>query len=76
MHGNDDAVLYAPTDCRIESATMFTTTSLDTIQKVGASGAFTIAPASPEVPAEEIIPENFDSAKTIWAMVERLMDED
>ena len=33
MHGNDDAVLYAPTDCRTESATMFTTTSLDTIHE-------------------------------------------
>ena len=56
MHGNDDAVLYAPTDCRIESATMFTTTSLDTIQKVAASGAYTIAPVSREILADDITP--------------------
>lgn len=56
MHGNDDAVLYAPTDCRTESATMFTTTSLDTIQKVAASGAYTIAPVSREILADDITP--------------------
>lgn len=28
-----------------------------------------------EVPAEEIVPENFSSAASIWAMVERLRDE-
>jgi len=28
-----------------------------------------------EVPAEEIVPENFSSAAAIWAMVERLRDE-
>lgn len=56
MHGNDDAVLYAPTDCRTESATMFTTTSLDTIQKVAASGAYTIAPVGREILADDITP--------------------
>lgn len=56
MHGNDDAVLYAPTYCRTESATMFTTTSLDTIQKVAASGAYTIAPVSREILADDITP--------------------
>lgn len=29
-----------------------------------------------EVPAEEIVPENFNSAQAIWAMVQRLLDED
>jgi D-alanine--poly(phosphoribitol) ligase subunit 2 len=28
------------------------------------------------VPAEEIIPENFNSAKALYAMIERLSDED
>ena len=47
-------------------------TSLDIIALIAEiNAAFDV-----EVPAEEIIPENFDSAKTIWAMVERLMDED
>ncbi|MBR0147117.1 MAG: acyl carrier protein [Eubacterium sp.] len=27
------------------------------------------------VPASEIIPENFNSAETLWEMIERLMDE-
>lgn len=27
------------------------------------------------VPASEIIPENFNSAKALWALVEKLMDE-
>ena len=27
------------------------------------------------VPAEEITPENFNSAETIWELVERLMEE-
>ncbi len=29
-----------------------------------------------EVPAEEIVPENFNSVQAIWAMVRRLLDED
>jgi acyl carrier protein len=28
------------------------------------------------IPAVEIIPANFNSAQAIWAMVQRLMDED
>lgn len=56
MHGNDGAVLFAPTDCRTESAAMFTTTSLDTIQKVAASGAYTIAPVGREILADDITP--------------------
>jgi D-alanine--poly(phosphoribitol) ligase subunit 2 len=28
------------------------------------------------IPAEEIIPENFNSAKALYAMIERLSDED
>lgn len=28
------------------------------------------------IPAEEIIPENFNSAKTLYALIERLSDED
>lgn len=28
------------------------------------------------IPAVEIIPANFNAAKAIWAMVQRLMDED
>lgn len=27
------------------------------------------------IPAEEIIPENFNSAQALWALVEKLMDE-
>ena len=27
------------------------------------------------IPAEEIVPENFNSAKALWALVERLEDE-
>ncbi|MDD6200923.1 MAG: acyl carrier protein [Firmicutes bacterium] len=27
------------------------------------------------IPAEELIPENFNSAKALWALVERLMEE-
>ncbi|MCR4839605.1 MAG: acyl carrier protein [Eubacterium sp.] len=27
------------------------------------------------IPASEIIPENFNSAEALWAMIERLMDE-
>ena len=27
------------------------------------------------IPAEEIVPENFNSAKALWALVEKLMDE-
>jgi len=27
------------------------------------------------IPAEELIPENFNSAKALYALVERLMDE-
>lgn len=27
------------------------------------------------IPAEEIIPENFNSAKALWALIERLADE-
>ena len=33
-------------------------------------GAFDVA-----IPAEELIPENFNSAKALWALVERLMEE-
>ena len=47
-------------------------TSLDIIALIAEiNAAFDV-----EGSAEEIVPENFDSAKTIWAMVERLMDED
>lgn len=28
------------------------------------------------IPAEEIVPENFNSAKALWALVEKLQDED
>ncbi len=28
------------------------------------------------IPAEEIIPENFNSAKALYALIERLLDED
>ncbi|MFP4698535.1 MAG: acyl carrier protein [Eubacteriales bacterium] len=28
------------------------------------------------IPAEEIIPENFNSAKALYALIERLSDED
>ncbi len=27
------------------------------------------------IPAEELIPENFNSANALWALIERLMDE-
>lgn len=27
------------------------------------------------IPAEELIPENFNSAAALWALVERLLDE-
>lgn len=27
------------------------------------------------IPAEEIVPENFNSAESLWALVEKLMDE-
>ncbi|MBQ4600058.1 MAG: acyl carrier protein [Oscillospiraceae bacterium] len=27
------------------------------------------------IPAEELIPENFNSAQAIWALIEKLMDE-
>lgn len=27
------------------------------------------------IPAEEIVPENFNSAQAIWALIERLEDE-
>lgn len=27
------------------------------------------------IPAEELLPENFNSAKALWALIERLMDE-
>lgn len=47
-------------------------TSLDVIALIAEiNAAFDV-----EVPAEEIVPENFSSAGTIWAMVERLLDED
>ena len=29
-----------------------------------------------EIPATEIIPENFNSAKGLWDMVQRLLDEE
>ncbi len=28
------------------------------------------------IPASEIVPDNFNSAKTLWAMVERLQNDD
>lgn len=28
------------------------------------------------IPAEEIIPENFNSAKALWALIEKLEDEE
>ncbi|MDO5294813.1 MAG: phosphopantetheine-binding protein [bacterium] len=28
------------------------------------------------IPAEEIIPENFNSAKALWSLIERLEDEE
>ena len=28
------------------------------------------------IPASEIVPDNFNSAKSLWAMVERLQDEE
>ena len=28
------------------------------------------------VPAEELVPENFNSAKAIWALIEKLEDEE
>ncbi len=27
------------------------------------------------IPAEELVPENFNSAKALWALIERLMEE-
>ena len=27
------------------------------------------------IPAEELLPENFNSAKALWALIERLTDE-
>lgn len=27
------------------------------------------------IPAEELTPENFNSAKSLWALIERLMDD-
>lgn len=27
------------------------------------------------IPAEELLPENFNSARALWALIERLMDE-
>ncbi|MBQ7288842.1 MAG: acyl carrier protein [Clostridia bacterium] len=27
------------------------------------------------IPAEEIVPENFNSAQALWALVEKLLDE-
>lgn len=27
------------------------------------------------IPAEELIPENFNSAQALWALIEKLMDE-
>ena len=27
------------------------------------------------IPAEELVPENFNSAKALWALIEKLMDE-
>lgn len=47
-------------------------TSLDIIAIISElNAAFDI-----EVPAEEILPENFSSAQAIWEMAQRLMDED
>jgi D-alanine--poly(phosphoribitol) ligase subunit 2 len=28
------------------------------------------------IPVEEIVPTNFNSAKALWALIERLVDED
>lgn len=28
-----------------------------------------------QIPAEELLPENFDSARALWALVQRLMSE-
>ncbi len=28
------------------------------------------------IPAEEIVPENFNSAKALWALIEKLEDEE
>lgn len=45
--------------------------SFDIIQTInGLNDEFDI-----EIPATEIIPENFNSAKTLWQMVERLLEE-
>ena len=27
------------------------------------------------IPAEELVPENFNSARALWTLIERLMDE-
>ena len=29
-----------------------------------------------QIPAEELIPDNFNSAKALWDMIERLQEED
>ncbi len=45
--------------------------SFDIIQTINAlNDAFEI-----EIPATEIVPENFNSAEALWKMVERLQDE-
>ena len=44
--------------------------SLDIIQLIGAlNDEFDIS-----IPATEIIPENFNSAQALWAMIQRLKD--
>lgn len=45
--------------------------SFDIIQTINAlSDEFDV-----EIPATEIIPQNFNSAKALWEMVERLLEE-
>ena len=45
--------------------------SFDIIQTINAlNDAFEI-----EIPATEIVPENFNSAEALWKLVERLQDE-